>query len=69
MPPQNTIQLSMIVTITSCVPTVALSRPAMPASIAPASEPTTSASRMCSTLGMPSSEEPTHTPAIAPSMY
>ena len=37
MPTQIAIQLSMIVEITSCAPTVAFRKPAMPAQTAPAS--------------------------------
>ena len=44
---QNAIQLSMIVEITSCAPTVALRTPAIPAYAAAASVPPTIAIRMC----------------------
>ena len=47
-PTQIAIQLSMIVEITSCAPTVALRMPAMPAQAAPASAPTTRQSITCS---------------------
>ena len=63
------IQLSMIVEITSWVPTVAFRIPAMPASRAPASTPATTASRMWTRPGRPGSSEPTQTPMIAPARY
>ncbi len=51
----------MIVEITSWAPTVAFSRPAIPAHTAPASVAATTASRTCSSVGMPANDEPTHT--------
>ena len=52
----------MIVVITSLAPVVAFRKPAIPPQIAPASVPSTSASRMCSQPGSPCSELPTMTP-------
>ena len=46
-PTQIAIQLSMIVVITSCAPTVAFRKPAIPAQAAPASVAPATASRMC----------------------
>src|SRR5215216_4819694 len=65
---QNAIQLSMIVVITSCAPTVALSTPATPAQIAPTAPATTTASTMCGRC-----EVDTYAPVItadtAPTVY
>ena len=68
-PTQMTVQLSMIVVITSWAPTVALRNPAMPASSAPAAVPTTSARRTCAIGLMLSNDEPTQTARIAPERY
>jgi len=68
-PIQIAIQLSMIVEITSCAPTVALRNPAIPAQTAPASVATTIASVMCSKGFIPSNDEPIHTAQMAPTMY
>ena len=63
-PTQIAIQLSMIVEITSLAPTVAFSRPAIPAHAAPAAEASTITSTMCSTC-----EDPIHTATIPPTVY
>ena len=57
--PRYAIQLSMIVVITSCAPTVALRKPAIPAQTAPASvAAATIASRMCAPVAMLTHDEP-----------
>ena len=66
---QIAIQLSMIVEITSLVPAIAFSAPAMPAQTAPARPPAIIASTMCSSAGMPSNELPTQTAKTEPRMY
>ena len=63
------IQLSMIVEITSCTPTVAFRTPAIPAHSAPASAASAIARTMCRTAGMPLNDDPTQTATIAPSVY
>ena len=65
VPIQYAIQLSMIVVITSCAPTVALRKPAMPAHSAPASIASTIASSACGSPGRSTHTEPTHTDTIA----
>ena len=52
-PTQSAIQLSMIVVITSCAPTVAFITPAIPAHAAPASVAPMTAIRMCGTVAIP----------------
>ena len=69
LPIQYAIQLSMIVVITSWAPTVALSKPAIPAQAAPASAARAIATTMCSLPPRPAHEEPTQTDTIAPTMY
>jgi hypothetical protein len=59
----------MIVEITSLAPVVAFRYPAMPAQNAPATDASTTASRMCSSAGIPSKEDPTHTATTVPAMY
>ena len=66
---QKTIQLSMIVVITSWAPTVARRKPAIPASPAPASEPRRIARTMCGKPDMPVSDDATQTPTIDPAAY
>jgi hypothetical protein len=68
-PTQTAIQLSMIVEITSCAPTVALRMPATPAQTAPASVATTVARTMWSSGFISGNDEPTHTAKIAPTKY
>ncbi len=53
MPTQIAIQLSMIVEITSCAPTVAFRKPAIPAHAAPASVAPPTAIKMCGSGRMP----------------
>ena len=59
----------MIVEITSWAPTVAFSKPAIPAQKAPAATAATIASTTCRRAGMSANDEPTHTAAIEPMMY
>ena len=66
---QTAIQLSMIVVITSCAPTVAFSRPAIPAQTAPARPATMTASGTWIQGDMPANEVPTQTAKIAPAKY
>ena len=61
MPVQMAIQLSMIVVITSLAPVVAFKRPAIPPHTAPAAQAPTMHSRMCSSAGIESNEEPIQT--------
>src|SRR5882757_3623206 len=68
-PTQIEIQLSMIVEITSCAPTVALRIPAMPAYAAPASAPITSTSGMCTHGLRLLNDVPTQTAKIVPAKY
>ena len=68
-PIQIAIQLSMIVEITSCVPTVAFRKPAIPAQTAPMSAPATIAKRTWTNPGRPGSSEPIQTAMIAPPRY
>ena len=68
-PIQIAIQLSMIVEITSCAPTVALRKPAIPAQTAPTRAPATMAARTCTKPGSPGSSEPIQTAMIAPARY
>src|SRR3954468_865537 len=65
-PTQIAIQLSMIVEITSLAPTVAFSRPAIPAHAAPAAQASTITSTMCSTCGIPANLEPNQPATIEP---
>ena len=67
VPTQYAIQLSMIVVITSCAPTVALRK--VPAHTAPASIASTIASSACGSPGRSTHTEPTQTDTIAPTMY
>ena len=60
-PTQSAIQLSMIVVITSLAPVVAFSSPAIPPHSAPAAHAPIMQTRMCSTDGMPSNDEPNQT--------
>src|SRR5947208_469261 len=69
LPTQYAIQLSMIVVITSCAPTVALRKPAIAAQQAPASAARTIASRTCHTCGAPGSAAPTQFATIRPIRY
>ena len=69
VPIQYAIQLSMIVVITSCAPTVAFRIPAIPAQTAPASIASTIARSACGIPGMPAQTEPTQTATIAPIVY
>ena len=69
LPTQYAIQLSMIVVITSCAPTVAFRKPATAAMPAPASIASAIARKTCGPLAMPAHDEPTHTETIAPVMY
>src|SRR6476469_1634258 len=68
-PTQIAIQLSMIVEITSCAPTVALRMPAMPAHAAPASVPTTRQSITWTNGFMPRNDDPIQTEKIEPARY
>ena len=68
-PIQTAIQLSMIVVITSCAPTVAFRKPAIPAQSAPASAPATIASEDVQEAGQAGQVEPTQTAMIAPTRY
>ena len=65
-PIQIAIQLSMIVEITSCAPTVALRNPAIPAQSAPQSAPAIAARTTWTSGFKPSNDEPIHTAKIAP---
>ncbi|MCZ7587743.1 MAG: hypothetical protein M5U27_02530 [Gaiella sp.] len=69
IPIQSTVQLSMMVEITSCAPTVALRKPAIPPSSPPISVPITSTRITCRYGFMPSKDEPTQTARIAPARY
>jgi hypothetical protein len=51
----------MIVEITSFVPVVAFSSPAIPPHTAPPAHATAMQSRMCSSRGIPANEDPTQT--------
>jgi hypothetical protein len=55
--------------ITSCAPTAALRKPAIPAQTAPISAPATTAARMCTIPGRLGSSEPIQTAVIAPARY
>src|SRR6476646_8736450 len=68
-PTQIAIQLSMIVEITSCAPTVALRSPAIPAYAAPASAPTTRQSVTCTNGFRLETDEPNQTAKIVPAKY
>ena len=71
-PTQTTIQLSMIVVITSCAPTVPFNRPAIPASAAPASIAPKIETMISSRLGSSTtfgSSVAISTAAIAPERY
>ncbi len=68
-PTQIAIQLSMIVEITSCAPTVALRMPAIPAHAAPASVPMIRHSITCRNGFMFRNDEPTQTEKIVPARY
>jgi hypothetical protein len=71
-PTQMTIQLSMIVEITSWAPTVALRIPAMPAMAPPATIPATRQTRMRGSPGMSTtlvSSPATRTAVIEPARY
>ena len=69
VPTQYAIQLSMIVVITSCAPTVAFRMPAIPAQSAPASMANTIARNACGMPGMSAQVVPTQTAVIAPIVY
>ena len=56
----------MIVEITSCAPTVAFRKPAIPAQSAPQSAPATAAKRTWRNGFRPSNEEPIQTARTAP---
>ncbi len=58
LPTHSAIQLSMIVVITSCAPTVARRMPAIPPQTAPASIAAVTASTTCGTAGMPANQTP-----------
>ena len=71
-PTQITIQLSMIVVITSCAPTVPLRKPAMPASTAPATMAPRTVTMMSAKPGRPTafgSSVAISTAAIEPARY
>ena len=68
-PVQYMIQLSMIVTTTSCAPTVAFRKPAIPASNAPASPAAAIARTTCGNCAMLANDDPTQTAASEPAMY
>src|SRR6266851_132600 len=68
-PTQIEIQLSMIVEITSCAPTVAFRIPAMPAYTAPASAPTTRHKVTCRNGLRLENDEPSQTAKIVPARY
>ena len=68
-PVQNMIQFNMIVTTTSCAPTVAFRKPAIPASSAPASAAAATPSTTCGKWAMLANDDPTHTAASEPAMY
>ena len=59
----------MIVEITSLAPVLAFRNPAIPPHSAPASVPSTIASRMWRKPGSPSNDEPTQTPIYSPMKY
>ncbi len=59
----------MIVVITSCAPTVAFRKPAIPAHRAPDSAPATTATTMCRRSGSPDSDDPIQTATIDPTRY
>src|SRR5215204_7754608 len=65
---QNAIQLSMIVVITSCAPTVAFRSPAIPAHAAPATVATTIARTTCGRCDV-DTYAPTITADTAPTVY
>ncbi len=56
MPTQIAIQFSMIVEITSCAPTAAFRKPAIPAQTAPASVAPAIPSTMCGNVAIPANE-------------
>ena len=59
----------MIVEITSLVPAIAFSAPAMPAHTAAREQPPRMHSTMCGNAGMPLNDEPIQTARIEPMMY
>ena len=59
----------MIVVITSWAPTVAFSRPAIPAQSAPARVAAAMAMITCTGPGRPANQTPNWTPTIAPTVY
>jgi hypothetical protein len=59
----------MIVEITSLAPTVAFSRPAIPAHSAPATAANSAATMTWGKCAMPVSDEPAHTAAYVPIRY
>jgi hypothetical protein len=69
LPIQYAIQFSMIVVITSCAPTVAFRKPAIPAQAAPASVATRIPRRMCAGRAMWTKETPIQLAQISPTMY
>ena len=68
-PTQIAIQLSMIVVITSCAPTVAFIRPAIPAQSAPASVAAKMHSRMCGSGLMLAKSWPSQFATYSPTKY
>ena len=68
-PPSSAIQLSMIVVITSCAPTVALRIPAMPPRPRPPAPRRRSRGRRGAKPFMPANDEPTQIATIAPTKY
>src|SRR5262245_14981630 len=68
-PVQNMIQFNMIVTTTSCAPTVAFRKPAMPARSAPARPAAAMPRTTCGNWAMLAKDEPTQTAASEPAMY
>src|SRR5581483_5389982 len=68
-PTHTAIQFSMIVVITSWAPTVALRMPAMPANMAPASEPATRQNTMCRNGSRCTNDVPIHTAKYEPTRY
>ena len=70
LPNQYATQLSMIVVITSCAPTVALRKPAIPAQTAPATAASATPTTTCTPRGSESPQvDPTHTATIRPIAY
>src|SRR3954454_10182392 len=59
----------MIVEITSLAPTVAFSRPAIPAHSAPTTAAASAATTTCGKCAIPANDEPAHTAAYVPMRY